>query len=104
MAAALTKQAIDLLIAGVLRSGPAHGYAIIAALRSRSNGAFDLAEGTIYPALHRLEQTGLVESSVELVSGRRRRTYALTAKGRREFVAQRRDWQSFVSNMQAVIS
>jgi DNA-binding PadR family transcriptional regulator len=88
----------------VLRSGPAHGYAIIAALRSRSNGAFDLAEGTIYPALHRLEQTGLVESSVELVSGRRRRTYALTAKGRREFVAQRRDWQSFVSNMQAVIS
>jgi PadR family transcriptional regulator PadR len=95
---------VDLLLMGVLRHGPAHGYAIIAALRERSGGSFDLAEGTIYPALHRLEHTGAVTSSVELMQGRRRRTYALTARGRKEFAAQRRQWQGNVASMQAVIA
>lgn len=95
---------VDLLLLAVLRHGPAHGYAIITALRERSAGQFDLAEGTIYPALHRLERGGLVESSVEMANGRRRRTYALTARGRKEFAAQRREWQGFVANMQAVIA
>lgn len=95
---------VDLLLMGVLRQGPAHGYAIIAALRERSDGEFDLAEGTIYPALHRLERAGLIESSVESAQGRRRRTYALTARGRKEFAAQRRAWQNYVAGMQAVIA
>src|SRR5581483_10362614 len=67
------KNNLDLLLMGVLRSGPAHGYAIISALRERSAGDFEFAEGTIYPALHRLEQAGLVESSLKSVQGRRRR-------------------------------
>src|SRR6266550_6094782 len=67
------KNNVDLLLMGVLRQGPAHGYAIIAALRERSEGEFDLAEGTIYPALHRLEQAGLIDSSLESAQGRRRR-------------------------------
>ncbi len=46
---------LDLLLLSVLAAGPAHGYAIISALRERSEGTFDLPEGTIYPALHRLE-------------------------------------------------
>lgn len=104
MASAHVKGSLDLLLMGVLRSGPAHGYAIIAALRDRSDGGFDLAEGTIYPALHRLEQAGLITSSVEVAQGRRRRTYALTARGRKEFAAQRREWQGFVTSMQAVIA
>jgi DNA-binding PadR family transcriptional regulator len=95
---------VDLLLMGVLRDGPAHGYAIIAALRERSDGAFDLAEGTIYPALHRLERAGLVRSSVQAVSGRRRRTYALTPRGRTQFASRRRAWQGFVTSMQAVIA
>jgi PadR family transcriptional regulator len=98
------KGSLDLLLMGVLRRGPAHGYAIIAALRDRSDGEFELAEGTIYPALHRLEQAGLIASSVEITSGRRRRTYSLTARGRKEFAAQRKEWQGFVTNMQAVIA
>jgi DNA-binding PadR family transcriptional regulator len=98
------KNNVDLLLMGVLRHGPAHGYAIIATLRERSEGEFDLAEGTIYPALHRLEQAGLVSSSVEVAQGRRRRTYALTPRGRKEFAAQRREWQGFVAGMQAVIA
>jgi PadR family transcriptional regulator, regulatory protein PadR len=98
------KSNVDLLIMGVLRRGPAHGYAIIAALRERSDGDFDLAEGTIYPALHRLEEAGVVESSVEMAQGRRRRTYELTLRGRKEFTIQRREWQGFVANVQAVIT
>ncbi|MGH8888192.1 MAG: PadR family transcriptional regulator [Acidothermaceae bacterium] len=95
---------VDLMLMGVLRQGPAHGYAIIAALRERSAGEFDLAEGTIYPALHRLERAGLIESSVDSAQGRRRRTYALTPQGRKEFTSQRRAWQSYVANMQAVLT
>jgi DNA-binding PadR family transcriptional regulator len=104
MGTGYVKGNLDLLLMGVLRGGPAHGYAIIATLRQSGEGGFDLAEGTIYPALHRLERAGLVVSSVELAQGRRRRTYALTARGRTEFAAQRREWQGFVANMQAVLA
>ena len=104
MASGYVKGSLDLMLMGVLRRGPTHGYAIIAALRERSDGEFDLAEGTIYPALHRLERAGLVGSSVEVAQGRRRRTYALTARGRKEFLMQRREWQGFVATMQAVLA
>ncbi len=104
MAGGSTTTNVDLLLLGVLRHGPAHGYAIIASLHERSGGEFDFAEGTIYPALHRLERAGLVESSVEMAGGRRRRTYAVTPRGRTEFVSQRRQWQGFVARMQAVIA
>jgi len=104
MATAHVKGSLDLLLMGVLRRGPGHGYAIIAALRERSDGEFDLAEGTIYPALHRLEQAGLVASSVEVAQGRRRRTYELTSRGRKAFATQRHDWQGYVNHMQAVLA
>ncbi len=54
---------LELLLLATLRSGPAHGYAIIEDLKQRSGGAFDLPEGTIYPALHRLERSGAIESA-----------------------------------------
>ena len=54
---------LDLLVLSVLAdTGPVHGYGIISALRARSDGAFDLPEGTVYPALHRMEKDGLVLS------------------------------------------
>lgn len=104
MVSSRPKSDVDLMLMGVLRHGPAHGYAIVAELRERSNGEFDLAEGTIYPALHRLERLGVIESSYELVQGRRRRTYALTAQGHAGFVSQRRAWQSYAANVQAVLA
>ncbi|MGH8861158.1 MAG: PadR family transcriptional regulator [Jatrophihabitantaceae bacterium] len=94
---------LELLLMGVLRHRPAHGYAIIAELRERSDGEFDLAEGTIYPALHRLEDAGLIASSVAVANGRRRRTYALTAVGRRAFATQRTEWLGFVRSVSAVL-
>ena len=77
------------MLMGAVRRGPAHGYGIIAELREGSGGEFDLAEGAIYPALHRIEPAGLIESTVESAQGRRRRTYALTEQGRKEFTSQR---------------
>lgn len=86
---------LDLLLLAVLQSGPAHGYAIIEALRQRSGGTFDLPEGTIYPALHRLEEDGLLSSSWSEEAGRRRRIYQLTLKGRQAYERRQEEWRQF---------
>jgi PadR family transcriptional regulator PadR len=86
---------LDLLILAVLANGPAHGYAVIEGLRAQSNDAFDIPEGTVYPALHRLEKTGLLQSDWSVVGGRRRRTYELTKKGQKSLEVQRRGWEEF---------
>jgi DNA-binding PadR family transcriptional regulator len=93
---------LDLLLLSVLSAGPAHGYAIITALRNRSEGTFDLPEGTIYPALHRLEDAGLASSWAE-GEGRRRRVYTLTGAGAEALVAERTQWRHFASGVQAVV-
>ncbi len=67
------KSHLDLLLLGALQNGPAHGYGVINDLKLRSEGVFELQEGTIYPALHRLEGSGLVESEWSVQNGRRRR-------------------------------
>ncbi len=72
---------LDLLILSVLAEGPQHGYSVIEALRDRSEQAFDLPEGTVYPVLHRLEQAGHLVSEWSVVGGRRRRTYRITPSG-----------------------
>ena len=94
---------VEFLLLGVLRHGPAHGYALIGRLREQSDGAFDLAEGTIYPALQRLERAGQVESEWSAESGRRRRVYALTAAGEAALQQGRADWAAFARGMQAVL-
>lgn len=94
---------LDLLVLEVLATRPAHGYDVIVSLRDRSDGAFDLPEGSVYPALYRLERSGLLASSWTSESGRRRRVYALTAAGRRALAAQRRQWRDFVSAVGAVL-
>jgi PadR family transcriptional regulator len=94
---------LDLLLLSVLAAGPAHGYAIISALRERSEGTFDLPEGTIYPALHRLEAAGLLASSWAQAESRRRRVYGLTGEGAAALAAQRTEWRKFARGMQAVL-
>lgn len=95
---------VDLLLLAVLESGGGHGYALINALKDRSSGAFDLPEGTVYPALHRLEAAGLVTSSRETVNGRQRRVYALTRRGRAELRRRREDWERTVTHVRAVLA
>ncbi|HEX6453223.1 MAG TPA: helix-turn-helix transcriptional regulator [Trebonia sp.] len=94
---------LDLLLLSVLRARPAHGYAIIAALRTRSEGTFDLPEGTVYPALHRLADAGLLASDWSDADGRKRRVYALTAKGEAALAAERTEWKRFAGGVQSVL-
>ena len=96
---------LDLLLLATLRQvGPAHGYALISGLRERSGGAFDLPEGTVYPALHRLERDGLVSSEWDVSLARRRRVYRLTPAGETVLAGRRREWRVFARGMRAVLA
>ncbi len=95
---------LDLLLLAVLATRPGHGYAVIAALRERSDGAFDLPEGTVYPALHRLEQDGLVASRWDELGGRRRRIYRLTPPGQAALVEHQTSWRTLAGGMEAVLT
>lgn len=92
----MLKGHLDMIVLAALAAGPAHGYAVIHVIRRRSGGSFDLPEGTIYPALHRLERGGLLASRwVIPKSGRKRRVYSLTHRGRRALVNHRATWERF---------
>lgn len=103
MRAEALKGHLDALLLAVLSGGPRHGYAVIEELRAGSGGAFDLPKGTIYPALHRLEQAGLVSGTWSDDTGRRRRTYQLTAAGRRRLGSERATWRQFSAAVSAVL-
>jgi len=94
---------LDMLLLAVLIAGPGHGYAIISRLRERSEGAFDLPEGTVYPALHRLEHAGLLDSTWETAAGRRRRLYRLTAAGQKSLTAEAQQWRAFSGSVALVL-
>jgi PadR family transcriptional regulator PadR len=94
---------LDLLLLAALTSGAAHGYAVISRIQDQSAGRFELLEGSVYPALHRLEHLGLVDSQWTREDGRRRRTYALTARGRTVLETKAADWADFVSGVGAVL-
>ena len=94
---------LDFLILSAAESQQLHGYALIEELRKRSGGAFDLPEGTIYPALHRLERAKLLASRWSEYAGRRRRVYRLTQRGHRVLAQQRNEWRSFSTAISAVL-
>ena len=95
---------LDLLLLVVLKKGPAHGYAVIESLRQRSGGLFDLPEGTIYPALHRLEHQGLLRSHWQEDAARRKRIYQLTPKGEQALAKRQAEWQKFAKAVNATIA
>jgi transcriptional regulator len=101
----MLKGHLDMIVLAALAAGPAHGYAVIEEIRRKSRQAFDLPEGTIYPALHRLEQAGLLASRwVTAESGRRRRVYALTRPGERALAGHRAVWQQFSGAIGALLA
>jgi PadR family transcriptional regulator len=95
---------LDGMLLAVLEAGPRHGYAIVEEMCRRSEGEFDLAEGTIYPALHRLEAAGLLSSRWEVVSGRRRHVYALSQRGAAAVSERVASWLAFRSAVDAVFA
>lgn len=94
---------LDVLLLAVVAARPAHGYAIVHALRHRSGGAFDLSEGTIYPALHRLERAGLLSSRWASDAPRPRRLYRVTAKGARALKRRTKSWTAFALGVDRVL-
>ena len=103
MKAEVLKGHLDALLLATLATGPRHGYGIKEALRLGSGGRFDLPTGTVYPALHRLERAGLIRGSWSTVNGRRRRSYQLTAAGRRALGQERSAWQEFSTAVTALL-
>ena len=94
----ILKGHLDMIVLAALAGGPAHGYAVIAEIRRRSGGAFDLPEGTVYPVLHRLEQKGLLGSRwTRAETGRERRVYSLTRSGHRALAHQHAVWRRFAA-------
>jgi len=81
------------LILEALEQEPSHGYRIAQRIKQRSEGVLDFKEGTLYPALHKLENDGLVESYEGVEKGRPRRYYRITKSGRGMLVKDRAEWR-----------
>jgi len=94
---------LDMLLLAALRERSLHGYAIIDRSRTTSANRFDYPEGTVYPALHRLEAEGLLRSKWSDVDGRRRRAYELTARGRKSLQGRETEWETFAATIRAVM-
>jgi PadR family transcriptional regulator PadR len=88
---------LDALLLATLEDGPKHGYAVIEALRQATGGRLDMATGTVYPALRRLETAGLITGSWSVVAGRRRREYRLTPAGADALAGRRSEWRDFAA-------
>ena len=96
---------LDLMVLQTLDAlGPQHGYAIAARLEQVSGGALQLNMGTLYPALMRLEQRGLLKGRWGVTdTNRKARFYALSAAGRRELVKEKAAWDRMAAIMQTLL-
>lgn len=103
MANDLVRGHLDGLLLAVLAEAPGHGYELIQRLAARSGGELELPEGTVYPALHRLERAGLATSEWSAQDGRRRRVYRLSPTGRRAAEGARREWRLFADAVDRVL-
>lgn len=100
----LITSSTDSLLLCLLTEKPMYGYEIIKELRGRSRGYFNFKEGTLYPALHRLETAGLVEGRWQLLpGGQQRKYYHITEKGRLSLMEKRSQWRDFLSAMNLII-
>ena len=92
------------IVLTVLRDGPLHGYQIAREIERRSDGYFGCKEGTLYPALHKLEREGLLRGEWRPAGEQRKRKYyALTAAGERHLTASVEEWRSFATRLLTII-
>src|SRR5436305_12730452 len=100
----LLQGTLDMLILQTLRWAPAHGYSIAQAIRTASNDAFRVETGSLYPALHRLEQRRLVRAEWKTSDNNQRaRYYRLTPAGRRHLTREQSRWQQVVDAVHALM-
>lgn len=99
----LLRGSLDLLVLSSLIHGERYGYQILNALRDESSGRVDLKAGTLYPILHKLEAEGSVKSRWEDGSGRDRKWYQLTDKGRQRLQEGAREWLDYAGCIRALL-
>ena len=94
----------ETLLLALLELEPMYGYQIVKEVELRSSGYFAFKEGTLYPALHRLERSSLVEGQwQDTPSSVRRRYYRITAKGRQALADRLKEWQRFAHAMNSIM-
>jgi transcriptional regulator len=95
---------VDMLILQVVLPGATYGYEITQEVLKQSQGYFQMKEGSLYPALHRLERDRLLKSHWKNAeSGRRRKYYKITASGKKSLKAKRAEWQEFSSGVEGIL-
>lgn len=100
----LLKGSTDSLLLSLINHTPMYGYQIIKELEKRSSGYFQFKEGTLYPALHRLEKAGLVRGKWQtLPNGQERRYYFITEKGKQTLAERLAMWQDFSAAVNSII-
>lgn len=93
------------LVLAILAEGDSYGYAILQRVRELSGGALEWTDGMLYPVLHRLERTGLVEARWERAdTGRRRKYYRLTEEGRAQLADEQRQWRTVDATLRRIWS
>lgn len=101
----LVRGTLDVLILKVLAWGPLHGYAITSLIRRQSDDALLVEEGTLYPALWRLENKGLLEAEWGLSENNRKaKFYRLTVEGRRHLRQETKTWEAYAMAVAKVLS
>jgi transcriptional regulator len=100
----LLQGTLDLLILKTLALGPLHGWAISKRLRQLSREVLDVGQGSLYPALYRLEDKGWVTTEWGTSpEGRRAKFYDLTAAGRKQLAAERNEWRNFSAAVELIL-
>lgn len=95
---------IQLMLLSLLSEKDYYGYQIIKELERRSESAFQLKEGTLYPVLHRMQNEDYINAyEQEAENGKRRKYYRITDKGRRQLVTEREEWRQFTTSVSRVI-
>ena len=101
----LLQGTLDVLILKVVALGPVHGYAIAQRLQQISRDVLQVQQGSLYPALHRLEKRGWVRAAwAASETGREARFYTLTREGRRQLEDQRANWMRLSTAVTAVLN
>lgn len=100
----LLQGTLDLLILRILSKEPQHGWAISEQIQETSLGVLQVNQGSLYPALHRLEHQGWIEAHWDVSElGRRARFYRLTATGRKQLEAESKDWERLTAAISRVL-
>lgn len=100
----LLQGTLDMLVLRVLSGGPMHGWGIAARIQLLSKEVLVVEEGSIYPALYRMEQKGWIKAEWGTSENKRRaRYYELTKDGRKQLAAEKRDWSRLVAAISAVM-